>query len=121
MKRVFLSYSSKNEQAVLSLEHDLKEIEIEVWIDTQLTGGLLPRHTLDDLIVLSGDILEVEGALTYLIAPVVGHQQPRLIIYADNGPDPELYEDLHDVEMLLKESETALNILLVKPIPIPGA
>lgn len=61
---------------------------------------------------------ELAGALgwtpprTALIAPVNTEAQLGIVFYADNASDPELYEDLHDIEMLFKEAETALAMLL---------
>jgi hypothetical protein len=46
-------------------------------------------------------------APTSLIAPIAD----SLLVYADNGDAAELYEDLHDVELLFKEAETALGLL----------
>ena len=51
------------------------------------------------------------NAPTSLIAPLSDGRAVRLLVYADNGQVEELYEDLHDVELLLKEAETALRIL----------
>jgi hypothetical protein len=46
-------------------------------------------------------------APTSLIAPIAD----ILVVYADNGAIAELYDDLHDVELLFKEAETALGML----------
>jgi hypothetical protein len=54
-------------------------------------------------------------APTSLIAPVAGVSTVRFLIYADNAEVAELYEDLHDVELLFKEAETALRILQGAP------
>jgi hypothetical protein len=66
------------------------------------------------------DLFGVEEGRTALIAPVDAHGESRLVLFADNGKRPELYEDLHDIEVLLKEAETAVGMLLSKPIPVPA-
>ena len=48
---------------------------------------------------------------TSLITSIAGLDGIRLIIYCDNGDLDELYEDLHDVQLLFKEAETALGLL----------
>lgn len=37
--------------------------------------------------------------------------QPVLLVYADNGTSTDIYEDLHDIEMLCKEADTSLGLL----------
>jgi len=54
---------------------------------------------------------KLPAAATSLIAPVVDGGKVELLVYADNGAVAELYEDLHDVELLFKEAETALPII----------
>ena len=51
-------------------------------------------------------------APTTLIAPIADPQDVRLLAYADNGEIKDLYDDLHDVELLFKEAETALGLLV---------
>lgn len=48
---------------------------------------------------------------TSLIAAVGSGEAHRLLVFADNGDATELYEDLHDVELLLKEAETGIGML----------
>jgi hypothetical protein len=48
---------------------------------------------------------------TSLIAPIAGSPNVELLVYADNGAARDLYDDLHDVELLFKEAETALRLL----------
>ncbi len=61
---------------------------------------------------------EITGAFgirrgaTSLIAPVGAASGVCLLAYADNDDAADLYEDLHDVELLFKEAETALGMLL---------
>jgi hypothetical protein len=49
---------------------------------------------------------------TALVASVGVGRGPRLVLLADNGETTDLYDDLHDVELLLKEAETGLGMLL---------
>ncbi len=49
-------------------------------------------------------------AATALIAPIVSPKAVHFLVYADNGAAQDLYEDLHDVELLFKEAETALGM-----------
>jgi hypothetical protein len=55
--------------------------------------------------------LGVEEAPVGLIAMVGGDSGAPLFFYGDNGEDPRIYDDLHDIELLLKEVETALGML----------
>lgn len=50
-------------------------------------------------------------ARTGLITTLGVRQSVPLVITADNAEIEDLYDDLHDVEMLFKEAETALGIL----------
>ncbi len=60
------------------------------------------------------DMFGFDEAPTCFIAPVGGEGEVQLMAYADNGDRDELYEDLHDVELLFKEAETALGMLASK-------
>ncbi|MBI5510170.1 MAG: hypothetical protein HY903_15545 [Deltaproteobacteria bacterium] len=53
----------------------------------------------------------IPPAPTALVAAATDADVTRFLAYADNGDAADLYDDLHDVEMLLKEAETALRIL----------
>lgn len=57
------------------------------------------------------DMFGVMEPATALMAPVHSGRGVRLLIYADNGAATDLYEDLHDIEMLFKEAETALEMM----------
>jgi len=46
-----------------------------------------------------------------LVASIAGRDGIRLVVYGDNSDRDELYEDLHDVQLLFKEAETALGLL----------
>ncbi|MEZ4271332.1 MAG: hypothetical protein R3C68_07840 [Myxococcota bacterium] len=46
-----------------------------------------------------------------LVATIETFEGPCLAVYADNGAAGDLYEDMHDVELLLKEAQTALMML----------
>jgi len=52
---------------------------------------------------------------TALIAAVNAARPPSILAFADNATNGELYEDLHDIEMLFKEAETGLCMVLDKP------
>jgi hypothetical protein len=52
------------------------------------------------------------GATALIVS--VGAAPARFIIYADNGGSTDLYEDMHDIELLFKEAETGLGMLLEK-------
>lgn len=56
-------------------------------------------------------VLGLEPGATVLLASVGDSAAGRLFVFADNGDDTELYDDLHDVEVLLKEAETGLAML----------
>jgi hypothetical protein len=56
-------------------------------------------------------VFGANGAATSLLAPVLTEGGTRFLLYADNGATADLYEDLHDVELLFKEAETALSML----------
>lgn len=53
-----------------------------------------------------------EPGATALVAAVGEGVRPRLLVLADNGGSTDLYEDLHDIELLFKEAETGLGMLL---------
>jgi len=53
----------------------------------------------------------ISHAAMCLIAVVTTSAHGRLLFYADHGSSNDRYDDLHDVEMLFKEAETALEIL----------
>jgi hypothetical protein len=44
-----------------------------------------------------------------LLAPVGDGQRPRLLLYADSQAQ-DVYEDLHDVAVLIREVSTALGL-----------
>ena len=48
---------------------------------------------------------------TALLATIASGPRARLLVYADNGPSADIYEELHDIELLMKEAETALSML----------
>lgn len=54
----------------------------------------------------------IQPGATSLIAPVGAANGVCLLAFADNGSTTDLYEDLHDVELLFKEAETALGMML---------
>jgi hypothetical protein len=57
-------------------------------------------------------VFGLEGGATSLLVAVGAMTGPeRLFLYADNGDSRELYEDLHDIELLCKEAETAMGML----------
>lgn len=60
------------------------------------------------------DMFDLEEGVTSLLAPVrwAQDEQAELLVWADNADDPEMYDDLHDVELLLKEAETALGMMM---------
>ncbi len=49
---------------------------------------------------------------TALLATVPAGKDRHLLVWGDNADLAELYEDLHDVELLFKEAETGLHMLL---------
>ncbi len=57
------------------------------------------------------DMFGLSESPTSFIAPIDSETQMCLLIYADNADRPELYDDLHDIEMLFKEAETAMGML----------
>lgn len=59
-----------------------------------------------------GSVFGLEPGATALVAAVGEGVRPRLIVLADNGANTDLYEDLHDIELLFKEAETGLGMLL---------
>ncbi len=56
-------------------------------------------------------VLGIESGETALIASL-GTAPAQLVLLADNATSSELYEDLHDVDMLYKEAEVALRLLV---------
>ena len=48
---------------------------------------------------------------TFLLAPIAPEQSHALVAYGDNGEIEDTYDDLHDVEMLVKEADTAIQML----------
>lgn len=50
-------------------------------------------------------------AATFLLAAIAPDHTHALVAYGDNGDLVETYDDLHDVEMLVKEADTALQML----------
>lgn len=62
-----------------------------------------------------GRALGMSGAATSLVGTLSCGRRARLVLYADNADRTDLYEELHDVELLFKEAETALELLF------PGA
>ena len=82
--RAFLSYSREDKAAVESLERDLEECGLDVWIDSDLTGGqawwelILERIRGCEcfLFALSPDSLDSEACereFTYALAPTAPH------------------------------------------------
>lgn len=53
----------------------------------------------------------IEAAATALIFTLSLQSKPLLIVHADNGAVSELYDDIHDIEMLLKEADSAVGLL----------
>jgi hypothetical protein len=58
------------------------------------------------------DIFGIDDSRTALLASVSYGAAVWILAYADNGSRNELYDELHDVELLFKEAETALGMLL---------
>ncbi len=56
-------------------------------------------------------VFGITPGATAMIASVGVALPERLVLFADNGDSRELYEELHDIEMLCKEAETALGML----------
>jgi hypothetical protein len=50
-------------------------------------------------------------ATTFLLAPIAPDHSHALVAYGDNGDLEETYDDLHELEMLVKEADTALHLL----------
>jgi hypothetical protein len=59
------------------------------------------------------DLFDLQEGATALLAPIrwADGEEAEILVWSDNADDPELYDDLHDVELLLKEAETALGML----------
>ncbi len=51
------------------------------------------------------------SAATFLLAPIASEHSHALVAYGDNGDLNETYDDLHELEMLVKEADTALHLL----------
>jgi hypothetical protein len=55
--------------------------------------------------------LGIEPGATSLIFLLSMQSKICLMVQADNGPATELYDDIHDIEMLLKEADSAVGLL----------
>ncbi len=55
------------------------------------------------------------GAATVLMV-VIGSGSQAVVVYGDNEGQTELYEELHDIEMVVKEAQTALAMLSTSPV-----
>jgi hypothetical protein len=65
-------------------------------------------NRLDELM----DILKVRRPASYLIVPHFTHTHGlTFVTYADNEDLAELYDDLHDIELLFKDTQTAVDVL----------
>jgi len=80
--------------------------------ERQLTYG---RTTTEVRAAELAGIFGFEPGATALVASVGEGVRPRLLVLADNGANTDLYEDLHDIELLFKEAETGLGMLLDRP------
>ena len=45
------------------------------------------------------------------MATIGANDRARLVVLADNSEASDLYDDLHDIELLCKEAETGLAML----------
>lgn len=76
--------------------------------DRGVTHGLATNDTR------AGELARYFGlgaSATFLLAPIAPEQSHALVAYGDNGDLEDTYDDLHDVEMLVKEADTAIQML----------
>ena len=67
-----------------------------------------------------GSVFGFEPGVSALIATVGAGSRQRLVMLADNDAASDLYDDLHDIELLFKEAETGLGMLLDKADTAPS-
>ena len=70
-------------------------------------GAPQDDHRVTEIIQL----FNAAAPLAALIVVVDTLRGAPLIFYGDNGADPRIYDDLHILELLFKEVETALGML----------
>ncbi len=76
------------------------------------TKGLAHGLTTND--PRAGELARYFGlgsAATFLLAPIAPEHGHALVAYGDNADLDDTYDDLHELEMLVKEADTALHML----------
>ncbi len=79
--------------------------------DRQIAYGLA---VLDARNAELGGLFGFDPGAVSLLAAVGAKERPRILVLADNYTTSDMYEDLHDIELLFKEAETGLEMLLAE-------
>lgn len=95
----------------LDIPEDAVPLTVSKLSRRELTYGMA---AMDVKTAELGGVFGFEPGTTVLIATIGARVSPRLVILADNGEANDLYDDLHDIELLFKEAETGLGMLLDK-------
>jgi hypothetical protein len=131
--RIFLSYSRKDEAAVLAVERDLKESGLDVWIDKELTGGqawwdlILQRIRDCDCFVfgLSPDSLKSDASLRELNYAAALNKRVLPVLLADGVATKLLPSVLSTIQFVdYRQSDKQAFIVLIKALgrlPAPRA